>query len=202
MFITVEGIDGSGKSTQLRLLAEWLQGLGREIVITREPGGTLLGEEIRRLLLTAGPESIVPQAEFLLYAAARAQLVAQVIRPALARGALVLSDRFSDSTLAYQVAGRGLKKGWVEEVLLGATGGLRPDLTFLFDISPQEARARKGAADRLEKEGLEFFRLVREGYLALAHQEPERIVVLRGDLPPAEVQAEVRRYVAERLGIA
>lgn len=202
MFITVEGIDGSGKSTQLKLLAEWLQGLGREIVITREPGGTLLGEEIRRLLLRAGPESIVPQAECLLYAAARAQLVARVIRPALARGALVLSDRFSDSTLAYQVAGRGLERSWVEKVLEGATGGLRPDLTFLFDISPYEARARKGEADRLEKEGLEFFHRVREGYLALAHQEPERIVVIRGDLPPAEVQAEVRRYVAERLGIA
>lgn len=202
MFITVEGIDGSGKSTQLKLLAEWLQGLGREIVITREPGGTILGEEIRRLLLRAGPESIVPQAECLLYAAARAQLVARVIRPALARGALVLSDRFSDSTLAYQVAGRGLERSWVEKVLEGATGGLRPDLTFLFDISPYEARARKGEADRLEKEGLEFFHRVREGYLALAHQEPERIVVIRGDLPPAEVQAEVRRYVAERLGIA
>lgn len=202
MFITVEGIDGSGKSTQLKLLAEWLQFLGREIVITREPGGTLLGEEIRRLLLTAGPESIVPQAECLLYAAARAQLVARVIRPALARGALVLSDRFSDSTLAYQVAGRGLERRWVEKVLEGATGGLRPDLTFLFDISPYKARARKGEADRLEKEDLEFFHRVREGYLALAHQEPERIVVIRGDLPPAEVQAEVRRYVAERLGIA
>jgi len=202
LFITVEGIDGSGKSTQLKLLAEWLKGLGKEIVITREPGGTLLGEEIRRLLLTSGPENIAPQAELLLYAAARAQLVAQVIRPALARGALVLSDRFSDSTFAYQVAGRGLERSWVQAVLKGATGGLQPDLTFLFDISPHEARARKGGADRLEKEDLEFFDRVREGYLALARREPERIVVIRGDLPPAQVHAEVRSYVAARLGIA
>ncbi|MDK2926739.1 MAG: dTMP kinase [Bacillota bacterium] len=202
MFITVEGIDGCGKTTQLELLAEWLREQGEEPVLTREPGGTWLSEEIRRLLLRPGPEPVSAAAELLLYAAARAEHVARVIRPALAAGRLVLADRYSDSTLAYQVAGRGLERSWAEAVLAGATGGLRPDLTFLFDLAPERALARAARADRLEQEDLAFFERVRAGYMAIARAEPERVVVIDSNGPVAAIQAQVRRLVAARLAQA
>ncbi|NLY49493.1 MAG: dTMP kinase, partial [Firmicutes bacterium] len=163
MFITVEGIDGCGKSTQLRLLAAFLEQRGIEAVLTREPGGTKLGERVRQLLLTPTQDPMTQTAELLLYAAARAELVAKVIRPALARDKVVLCDRFSDSTVAYQVWGRGLDAAWVETVLLGATGGLKPDLTLLFDLPPELALKRSARTDRLEQEGVEFFTRVRNG---------------------------------------
>lgn len=201
MFITVEGIDGCGKTTQLKLLAQWLTDLGLSPLVTREPGGTPVGESIRELLLAPGPDPMTPQAEVLLYAAARAELVTKVIRPALARGQTVLSDRFSDSTLAYQVAGRGLKKAWVEAVLAGATGDLTPDLTLLFDLAPLQALARSPRADRIEQEDLDFFARVRDAYLSLAVEAPGRIVVIPADRPVDEVQADVRRQVAARLKV-
>lgn len=202
MFITVEGLDGCGKSTQIALLAQWLEEQGIKPVLTREPGGTWLSEEIRRLLLKPGAEPISPVAELYLYAAARAEHVYRVIRPALTAGRVVLCDRFNDSTLAYQVAGRGLDRTWVETVTAGATGGLVPELTFFFDLAPTQALARVRSADRLEQEDLTFFERVRAEYLAIARAEPERVVVLEGDRPVAEIQAKVRQQVAARLAQA
>lgn len=196
MFITLEGIDGSGKTTQLRLLEAWLKEQGLEVVSVREPGGTPLGEKIRSLLLSAADGPQTSAAELLLYAAARAELTGTVIQPALQAGRTVIADRFSDSTWAYQVYGRGLKRLWADQVLAGATGGLKPDLTLLFDLTPAVALARTGRGDRLEQESLGFFHRVRQGYLTLAQEEPERIRVIAADNKDIEtIQALVRQEV-------
>lgn len=196
MFITLEGIDGSGKTTQLILLEAWLKEQGLEVVSVREPGGTPLGEKIRSLLLSAADGPQTSAAELLLYAAARAELTGTVIQPALQAGRTVIADRFSDSTWAYQVYGRGLKRLWADQVLAGATGGLKPDLTLLFDLTPAVALARTGRGDRLEQESLGFFHRVRQGYLTLAQEEPERIRVIAADNKDIEtIQALVRQEV-------
>jgi dTMP kinase len=181
VFITLEGIDGTGKTTQLELLALWLREQGFDPLTVREPGGTPVGEKIRALLLFTedGPQTAA--AELLLYAAARAELVTTVIKPALDSGRIVIADRFSDSTRAYQVWGRGLEPQWVEQVLAGAVGGLRPDLTLLFDLSPTVALSRVSEGDRLEQESLDFFTRVRQGYLSLAEKEPDRIKIIATD---------------------
>lgn len=181
VFITLEGIDGTGKTTQLELLALWLREQGFDPLTVREPGGTPVGEKIRALLLFTedGPQTAA--AELLLYAAARAELVTAVIKPALDSGRIVIADRFSDSTRAYQVWGRGLEPQWVEQVLAGAVGGLRPDLTLLFDLSPTVALSRVSEGDRLEQESLDFFTRVRQGYLSLAEKEPDRIKIIATD---------------------
>ena len=181
VFITLEGIDGTGKTTQLELLALWLREQGFDPLTVREPGGTPMGEKIRALLLFTedGPQTAA--AELLLYAAARAELVTAVIKPALDSGRIVIADRFSDSTRAYQVWGRGLEPQWVEQVLAGAVGGLRPDLTLLFDLSPTVALSRVSEGDRLEQESLDFFTRVRQGYLSLAEKEPDRIKIIATD---------------------
>jgi len=186
MFVTFEGVDGSGKSTQAQLLAERLRSEGREVVLTREPGGTAAGERIREVLLHG--EGLAPWAEASLFAAARAQLVDEVIRPALARGADVVSDRYLDSSLAYQGLARGLGVERVLEVNLLATGGLLPDRTFLILLPPAEAAARRGGEpDRIEREGAAFVEEVDRAYRELARVFAQRVVVVDGTLNPEDM---------------
>jgi dTMP kinase len=191
MFITFEGVDGSGKSTQARLLTEHLRAEGRDVVQTREPGGTALGEQIRGLILGGG--NVAPWAEAALFTAARAQLVDEVIRPALAEGADVVCDRYIDSSLAYQGIARGLGVERVLEVNLAATGHLLPDRTFLIVVPLEQAAQRRSAEpDRIESEGEEFVGFVDRAYRDLAGIFAQRIVTVDGTRPPAEVAEEIR----------
>ncbi|MFS8523597.1 MAG: dTMP kinase [Limnochordales bacterium] len=208
VFISFEGIDGTGKTTQAALLARWLRERGLVVVHTREPGGTPLGEELRRLLLDMKGEGAeadgrgpVPVAEMLLMAAARAQHVARVILPALEAGQVVVSDRYVDSSLAYQGAGLGLPEQDVRLVNEVATGGLLPDLTILLDLEPARAHEREGVAlDRIERRGLAFQERVRNAYHRLARQEPGRWLVLDvAGMSVDAVHAQVARAVAARL---
>ena len=190
MFVTFEGLDGSGKTTQAELLRARLEAEGEEVVATREPGGTELGERIRDLVLHGG--HVAPWAEALLYAAARAQHVEEVIGPALARGASVICDRYVDSSVAYQGVARGLGLERVLDLNLTAVGGLEPDRTFLLLLDPADLRTRlRGEHDRLEREDLAFHRLVDEGYRELARRFPDRIVILDGSRPADELAEEV-----------
>lgn len=181
-FVAFEGIDGSGKTTQLAHLAERLVRAGKRVLCVREPGSTGIGERLRELLLDPCFREMDCRTEVLLYAAARAQLVVEKIAPALEEGSIVLSDRFSDSTLAYQGWGRGMEIDFLIRLNQVVTGGLRPDLVVLLDLPVEEALARiggrRGKADRLEKEMAEFYRRVRRGYLSLAAAEPERYRVI------------------------
>ena len=182
-FITFEGPDGSGKSTQLTRLASRLRAQGREVVETAEPGGTSIGRDIRAILLNAKNHHLRPTAELLLYFASRAQNVEEVIRPALDRGAIVLSDRFTDSTLVYQGVGRGLGPDVVRQLHTIACGSLTPHLTLLVDIHPAltlERTTKRAPQDRLDAESLDFHSRVRQGYLQLAASEPERVRVIDG----------------------
>lgn len=201
LFITLEGVEGCGKSTQARALAESLAADGHRTVSTREPGGTHLGDQIRNLLLDPGQDRMSDRVELLLYAAARAQHVDQVIRPALASDTVVICDRFADSTVAYQGYGLELDLELITRLNDLACGGVRPDLTFLLDLAPEFGLLRKRgqAADRIEQRDEHYHRRVREGYLALARQEPERIVVLNGAEPVSAVQAAIWQQVRERL---
>jgi dTMP kinase len=190
MFITFEGIDGSGKSTQARLLADRLRADGRDVVVTREPGGTDLGERLRNVIL--GGETMAPWAETALFAAARAQLVTEVIRPALERGADVVCDRYLDSSLAYQGLARGLGVERVLEVNLLVTNGLLPDRTFFIAVPPAQAAMRRGdAPDRIEREGDDFAAKVDAAYRELAAIFAQRIVTLDGARSQAELAEEV-----------
>jgi dTMP kinase len=190
MFVTFEGVDGSGKSTQARLLAERLREEGREVVLTREPGGTALGEEVRSLLLHG--EHIAPWAEAALFAAARAQLVDEVIRPALARGADVVSDRYLDSSLAYQGLARGLGIERVLELNLLATSGILPDRTFLVLVPPADAAARRGdEPDRIEREGAAFVEEVDRAYREIARVFGQRVQVVDGTRNPDDIARDV-----------
>ena len=191
MFVTFEGVDGSGKTTQARLLAEQLRAEGREVVETREPGGTAAGEQMRELIL--GGEALAPWAEAALFAAARAQLVDEVIRPALERGADLVCDRYIDSSLAYQGLARGLGVDRVLEFNLYATGGLLPDRTFLLVVPLEEAtRRRGGASDRIEREGSDFAAEVDSAYRELAAMFAQRIIVVDGTRPPADLSRLIR----------
>jgi dTMP kinase len=190
VFVTFEGIDGSGKSTQAKLLAEALAQDGRDVVLTREPGGTELGERIRELLLHAGDVTL--WAEATLFAAARAQLVGEVIAPALARGADVVCDRYLDSSLAYQGIARGLGLERVLELNLQATGGVLPDRTYLLLVDPDDAARRMPAAkDRIEREDDDFRARVDRAYRELAEVFPNRITTIDGSRPPDEIGREI-----------
>jgi dTMP kinase len=196
VFISFEGLDGTGKTTQAALLADAARAAGREVVAVREPGGTAAGERIRALLLD--PEArIAPWAEALLYAAARAELVADVIRPALDRGATVIADRYVDSSLAYQGVARGLGVEQVLDVNLAATGSLLPDRTIVLDLPREVAAGRLdgGAADRIEAEADPFHASVADGFAAVARRFPERVVVVDGSGEPDEVAARVQAAV-------
>ncbi len=202
VFIAFEGGEGVGKSTQVQLAAQWLRSIGRDVVLTREPGGTPLGRELRSLVLDPAGE-VAPRAEALLYAADRAQHVDTVIRPALGAGQDVLTDRFVDSTLAYQGAGRGLTVHEARVITRWATAGLLPDLTVLLDLEPRCGLARAGARsapDRLEAASLDFHERVRDGFAALAAAEPERYLVLDASASPSAIADAVRQALRQLLG--
>jgi dTMP kinase len=194
-FIAFEGADGAGKTTQARLLAAHLRARGDDVVEVREPGGTPTGESVRAIVLE-GTEPVGARAEALLFAAARAELVAEVIRPALERGAVVLSDRYLDSSLAYQGGARGLGRGPVEAVNRFATGGLLPDLVVLLDLDPADGLARRARdPDRIESQDIDFHRRVREAFRDLAAADPGRFAVIDATAPVPEVATRVQASV-------
>ena len=209
MFITFEGIEGTGKSTQIALLKARLEALGRRVHLTCEPGGSRIGAELRRVLLSLENRDLCPRAELFLYLADRAQHVAQVIRPALASGEIVLCDRFADSTVAYQAYGRGLDAELLHGLNTLAVDGLWPDLTILLDIDPavgltravnrNKAEGKTVAEGRFEAESLAFHTSVREGYKALARRFPERIKLVDASGDVDEIAAAVRALVESRL---
>ncbi len=197
MFITLEGGEGAGKTTQQSLLAEQLRQEGYACLCTREPGGTALGKALRDLLLHGDP--FTPLAELLLYAADRAEHVSKVIAPALMAGQVVVCDRFTDSTVAYQGYGRGLDLDLIRQLNRLATGALQPDLTLWLDLAPEVGLARSRLGDKLEQEHLEFHRRVYQGFQALAAAEPQRIVRVPAQGSPAEVAARIWSVVKPRL---
>jgi dTMP kinase len=197
VFVTFEGVDGSGKSTQAELLRGALAAEGREVVSTREPGGTEVGERVRELVLN-GP-AMTPWAEAALFAAARAELVATVIRPALERGADVIADRYVDSSLAYQGIARGVGIEHVLELNLHVVQGLMPDVTVLLLLDPEAAGRRVAEPDRLEREGADFHRRVDAAYRELAERFPERIVALDGARPAEELSGVILERLRSRI---
>jgi dTMP kinase len=199
LFITLEGGDGSGKSTQIAYLREWCEARGREVIQSFEPGGTEFGKEIREIVLHSRGH-ITPRSEALLYAADRAHNIATVVRPAIERGAVVLQDRYLDSSVAYQGAGRVLDASEIRDLSLWATEGLKPHVTILLDLDPEVSRDRLTAEnkpfDRLESEALDFHIRVRQSYLEIAAAEPERFLVIDATLP----REDIRDRIFERLG--
>ncbi len=203
-FITLEGPEGGGKTTHARLLADHLRALGLDVVLSREPGGTPIGDSIRRTLMDFAHEGMSPHAEFLLFSASRAQLVRQVIRPALQAGRTVVLDRFYDSSLAYQGYGHRLDLEALRLITRFATDGLNPDLTLLLDLPVEIGLARKqreGEWNRLDAYDLDFHQRVRQGYAALAALEPQRWITIDANRPLDVVQADLQRAVVERLGL-
>lgn len=192
VFVALEGGEGSGKSTQSRLLAQWLQSRGLAALLTREPGGTDVGGSLRTILLDPQTGALSPRTEALIYAADKAEHVDTVVLPALADGAVVITDRYVDSTLAYQGAGRALHSGELESLARWATADLRPHLTVVLDIDPRVGLARAGEPDRIEGEPLEFHDRVRQHFLDLAAADPDHYLVLLADQDPDQVHAEVR----------
>jgi len=206
LFITLEGPEGSGKSTQAKALGEYLEGHGYSVLLAREPGGTSIGDQIRHILHSTENTGMHPQTEVLLYCASRAQLVEEVIRPHLERGGVVVCDRFADSTRAYQGYGHGLEPELVESIIALATGGLVSDLTFYLDLPAEEGLGRKLEAsragktewNRMDQLGIAFHRRVRAGYLEMA-REGGRWVILDATLPIEVIQRAIREKVEERL---
>jgi dTMP kinase len=203
LFISLEGPEGAGKTTQQQRLAARLRAAGHDVFVTREPGGTAIGEQIRRLLLDTNHHGMTPQTEMLLFAASRAQFVAEMVRPALEMGKIVLSDRYVHASLAYQGFARGLGVDLVRAVNDVATGGLYPDLTILLDVPPdlglrRALEGRHAAADRMEGETLDFHERVREGFLRLAAEDP-RIRLVAGTDDPDEITARIWREVKQLL---
>lgn len=200
LFVVFEGGDGVGKSTQTRLLAEWLRDCGHEVVVTFEPGEGPIGQQIRHILLSHDTVGLAPRAEALLFAADKAQHVHEVIRPALARGAVVVCDRYVDSTLAYQGAGRALDLAEIERINWWATDDLRPDLVVLLDLDPERGLADVDGHDRMESAGADFHDRVRDGFLRLADRDPDRYLVLHARDTIEATGLAVRRRVADLLG--
>jgi dTMP kinase len=204
MFITLEGPDGSGKTSQIPPLAEAIRAAGHDLIVTREPGGTPIGDEVRQVIMDLKhKERMHPTAEILLFQASRAQLVNEVIRPALAAGRVVLCDRYADSTLAYQGYGHQTDLEVLRQIVRFATGGLTPDLTLLLDIDAEAGLRRRsedgGQWNRMDAYQLEFHRRVRAGYHELAAQEPSRWATVDADRDAAAIQADLQRIVLKRL---
>ena len=200
LFITLEGGEGAGKSTNLTFIRHWLQREGREVVVTREPGGTEIGERVRDILLHSGQLHISAECEMLLMFAARCEHLAKVIRPALAAGKVVLCDRFTDATYAYQGGGRGLASERIATVENWVQGESRPDLTLLFDVPVEAGRERagqRGDPDRFEREDDDFFTRVRQTYLARAAREPTRMRVIDASRPLEQVEQQIASVLAE-----
>ena len=204
MFLTFEGPDGSGKTTQVAPLAEFLTQLGYQVLITREPGGTAIGDQIRQVLSDLKNTGMHPRSETLLFLAARAQLVEEVIKPHLEDGYIVLCDRYADSTMAYQGYGHQNDLTQISSLINFATGGLKPDLTLLLDVGAEAGLKRKAEGtewNRLDAYSLEFHQRVRQGYAALAQAEPERWVVIDADQPAEKVQERIRQVVLSHLPV-
>lgn len=203
MFITLEGPDGSGKSMQVGELADFIRRQGYEVLTTREPGGTFIGDQIREVIMRMDNKSMNPRTEILLFCAARAQIVAELIRPQLEKGVVVLSDRYADSTLAYQGYGHGIDLDILRRILIFATGGLVPDLTLLLDVDVEKGLARRhsggGEWNRLDDYELAFHQRVRKGYLELAASEPKRWVVIDAGQTPKDVQTALQRAVLAKI---
>jgi dTMP kinase len=203
MFITLEGPEGSGKTTQIHLLTRYLQEQGYTVIATREPGGTSIGDQIRACLHDVANTAMLPAAELLLYSASRAQLVGELIRPALSAGKIVLCDRYADSTLAYQGYGRGVDLADLHQITRFATGGLQPDLTLLLDVDVEAGLARRQSGgqemNRLDRETVAFHQRVRQGYFHLAQADPARWVIINADRPPELVQGEIQQVVCGRI---
>ncbi len=200
LFITLEGGEGAGKSTNLAFIRQWLQRAGHEVVVTREPGGTELGERVRDILLHSRELHITPETEMLLMFAARAEHLAKVILPALTAGKTVLCDRFTDATYAYQGGGRGLAMERIAATENQVQGDLRPDLTLLLDVPVEAGRERAGSRsdpDRFERENNEFFTRVRETYLARARAEPKRMRLVNASLPLEQVEQQIATVLGE-----
>ncbi len=199
-FVSFEGLDFSGKTTQIELLVEKLRQFQIEPLVVREPGGTEISEKIREILLDCSHHQMHPRSEILLYSAARAQLVHQIIIPALEQGKRVIADRFFDSTSAYQGAGRGVEADFVRRLNDFATSGLTPYRTFFIDISPEEAERRRRqnslTADRMESGGPEFYRKIRKGFLRMAGDEPKRFITIDGQQSPPEIATEIWRHIS------
>lgn len=203
MFITLEGPDGSGKSMQVPALSDFIRRQGYEVLTTREPGGTFIGDQIREVIMRMDNKSMNPRTEILLFCAARAQIVDEVIRPQLEKGVVVISDRYADSTLAYQGYGHGIELAVLRQILSFATGGLTPDLTLLMDVDVEKGLARRlsggGEWNRLDDYELAFHRRVRNGYFELARAEPERWVLIDAEQSPQQVQEDLQQAVLARL---
>ncbi len=201
LFVTFEGLDGSGKSTQVKLLAEYLESRGIVPLCTREPGGTVVGEQIRQVVLSTQNDSIRHETEALLFSAARAQIVAELIRPALAAGRIVLCDRYADSTLAYQGYGLGLDLEALQAITRFATGGLVPDLTFYIDVPVAVGLARRyrGQVNRLDQKEILYHERVRAGYLQMVRAEPQRWVMIDGTHSIGTVQRAIRKRLEQEL---
>lgn len=203
MFITLEGPEGSGKSCQIPDLADFVRQKGYEVLTTREPGGTAIGDQVRQVIMNLKNTEMNPRTEIMLFCAARAQLVEQVIRPALERGLVVISDRYSDSTLAYQGYGHRLNLATLRLLLNFATGGLKPDLTLLLDVDVEEGLRRRrcsgGEWNRLDAYAVEFHKRVRQGYHELVAAEPERWQVIDANQTTEMVQSSIRQVVEQKL---
>jgi dTMP kinase len=202
MFITLEGPEGSGKSMQICDLAEFLRQQGYQVLTTREPGGTFIGDQIREVIMRMDNTMMNPRTEILLFCAARAQIVAEVIRPSLEKGLVVISDRYADSTLAYQGYGHGLDLDILRQILHFATGGLQPDLTLLLDVDVEEGLSRRriggGEWNRLDAQQLAFHQRVRQGYLKMAAEEPERWRIINARQKPDRVQVDIQAAIKEK----
>jgi len=203
MFITLEGPEGSGKSMQIRDLADYVRELGYEVLTTREPGGTSIGDQIRQVIMNMDNTMMHPNTEILLFCAARAQIVTEVIRPNLEKGVVVISDRYRDSTMAYQGYGHGLDLKILQIILDFATGGLKPDLTLLLDVDVEQGLKRRrdcgGEWNRLDAQQLEFHKRVRQGYKVMAKEEPARWFTVDASNTPQQVQLDLREAVRRKL---